>query len=140
VIIATGGASGIGLKFCKLIYGQNTTVWIAGRSHTHGEKAIAEISTSAPTSTGTISFLFLDLSNLHTIKPAAQQFLSQASRLDLFMNNAGVMSPPVGSKTKQGYELQWGSNVVGHDLLTKQLTLILLETARQSPHGDVRVV
>ena len=66
--------------------------------------------------------------------------MASTSRLDLLMNNAGVMSPPKGSKTKQGFELQLGTNVIGHHLLTVLLTTLILETAKISPLGSVRVI
>ncbi len=56
------------------------------------------------------------------------------------MNNAGVMSPPKGSKTKQGFELQLGTNVIGHHVLLVLLTPLILETAKVSPLGSVRVI
>jgi len=55
-------------------------------------------------------------------------------------NNAGVMIPPQGSKTKQGYELQLGTNNVAPFLFTKLLTPILIKTAKVAPPGAVRVV
>ena len=58
----------------------------------------------------------------------------------MLWNNAGVMRPPEGSKTKQGYELQLGTNNLAPFLFTKLLTPILVETAKTSPPGSVRVV
>jgi retinol dehydrogenase 12 len=60
--------------------------------------------------------------------------------LDVLWNNAGVMAPPQGSKTKQGYELQLGTNNVGPFLFTELLTPILVKTAKSAPPGSVRVV
>ena len=58
----------------------------------------------------------------------------------MLWNNAGVMVPPQGSKTKQGYELQLGTNNLAPFLFTKLLTPILASTAKMSPPGTVRVV
>jgi NAD(P)-dependent dehydrogenase (short-subunit alcohol dehydrogenase family) len=82
----------------------------------------------------------LDLADLPTIKPAVEKFKASSFRLHLLMNNAGVMSPPKGSKTKQGFELQLGTNVIGHHVLTVLLTPLILETAKISPPGSVRVI
>jgi retinol dehydrogenase-12 len=60
--------------------------------------------------------------------------------LDVLWNNAGVMVPPQGSKTKQGYELQLGTNDVAPFLFTKLLTPTLVNTAKESSPGAVRVV
>jgi retinol dehydrogenase 12 len=87
-----------------------------------------------------LEFLHLDLANLTTIKASANEFLSKEKRLDVLFNNAGVMNPPQGSKTEQGYELQLGTNCVGPHLFTKLLTPILLSTAKESPAGVVRIV
>ena len=75
-----------------------------------------------------------------TIKKSAEEFLSKEKKLDVLWNNAGVMIPPQGSKTKQGYELQLGTNNLAPFLFTKFLTPILASTAKTSPLGTVRVV
>jgi retinol dehydrogenase-12 len=82
----------------------------------------------------------LDLADLPTIKPAVEKFTASSTRLDLLMNNAGVMAPPKGSKTKQGFELQLGTNVIGHHVLTVLLTPMILETAKTSLPASVRVI
>jgi NAD(P)-dependent dehydrogenase (short-subunit alcohol dehydrogenase family) len=66
--------------------------------------------------------------------------LNKEDKLDVLWNNAGVMAPPQGSKTKQGYELQLGTNNVAPFLFTKFLTPILCKTAKTAPTGTVRVV
>ncbi|THZ97862.1 hypothetical protein D6C88_01093 [Aureobasidium pullulans] len=68
-----------------------------------------------------------------------EKFLAQESRLDVLTNNAGVMTPPKGSKTAQDFELQFGTNVLGSFLLTKLLLPIIEKTAASSPAGSVRV-
>lgn len=85
-------------------------------------------------------FLHLDLDDLTTIKKSAEEFLSKETKLDVLWNNAGVMIPPQGSKTKQGYELQLGTNNVAPFMFTKLLTPILAATAKTAPTATVRVV
>lgn len=85
-------------------------------------------------------FLKLDLDDLTTIKASAEEFLRKEKRLDVLWNNAGVMVPPQGSKTKQGYELQLGTNNVAPFLFTKLLIPVLSKTAKDAPAGSVRVV
>jgi retinol dehydrogenase-12 len=77
---------------------------------------------------------------LTTIKKSAEVFLSKEKKLDVLWNNAGVMTPPQGSTTKQGYELQLGTNNLAPFLFTKLLTPTLASTAKSSPPGNVRVV
>jgi retinol dehydrogenase-12 len=110
------------------------------RSEEKAIKAIDDIKSKCPDSKGELVFLHLDLGDLTTIKKSAQEFLSKESKLDVLWNNAGVMVPPAGSKTAQGYELQLGTNNVAPFLFTKLLTPILIETAKTAPKGSVRVI
>lgn len=110
------------------------------RSQEKATKAIESIKAAFPKSAGELVFLHLDLDDLTTIKKSAEEFLSKETKLDVLWNNAGVMVPPQGSKTKQGYELQLGTNNVAPFLFTKLLTPILASTAKASPPGAVRVV
>jgi NAD(P)-dependent dehydrogenase (short-subunit alcohol dehydrogenase family) len=85
-----------------------------------------------------IIHLPLDLTSFSSIASAASTFLASESRLDILINNAGIMASPY-SATKEGYEIQFGTNHMGHALLTKLLLPVLLDTAKQ-PGADVRVV
>lgn len=84
-------------------------------------------------------FLYVDLADLTSIKPAVQEFLGREARLDVLVNNAGVMWPPDGSVSAQGYDLQVATNVYGPFLLTRLLHPVLKETARKNESGEVRV-
>lgn len=101
---------------------------------------MAEIRREHPTSSGQLEYLYLDLGDLTTIRKSAEEFLRKESRLDVLWNNAGVMVPPPGSKTVQGYELQLGTNNLGHFLFTQFLHPILRETAKTAPSASVRVI
>ncbi|KAH6675343.1 retinol dehydrogenase [Plectosphaerella plurivora] len=140
VFIVTGGNSGVGKALVSILYQRNARVWIATRSEERTLEAIAEIKKAHPKSKGEILFLSLVLDDLTTIKASAEKFLSQESHLDVVWNNAGVMHPPEGSKTAQGYELQLGVNVLGHFLFIKLLTPLLLETAKTAQANTVRIV
>jgi retinol dehydrogenase 12 len=124
----------------QILFAKNAKVYVAARSQGKAEEAIAYIKTNVPDSKGALVFLRLDLGDLTTIKASAQEFLNKESRLDVLFNNAGVMTPPQGSKTAQGYELQLGTNNIGTFLFTKLLTPILVETAKSSLPGSVRVI
>lgn len=113
---------------------------MAARNETKAKKVISEISKDFATSKGELIFLPLDLSDLSTIKKSATEFLGKEDRLDILWNNAGVMIPPQGSKTAQGYELQLGTNNVGPFLFTKLLTPVLAKTVASAPPDSVRVV
>lgn len=83
----------------------------------------------------------VDFNDLTSIRPAVHQFLQAESRLDVLWNNAGIMIPPKGEKTAQGYEAQLGVNTMAPFLFTKLLTDVMLKTAGRAPAGgNPRVV
>ncbi|KAH7114233.1 hypothetical protein B0J11DRAFT_594735 [Dendryphion nanum] len=142
IILITGGYAGIGLSLAQILYSKNATLYLAGRSASKATIAIDELRRTSPTSTGRLEFLPLDLADLTTIKPAAQQFLAQETRLDVLVNNAGVMNPPAGSVSAQGHELQIAVNVYAPWLFT-QFLLPILKSTVQIPGvatGSVRVI
>lgn len=136
----TGATSGIGKELVQILYQHNAKIYLAARSEQKATAMIQSLKSQYPSSTGKAIFLSLDLNDLTTIKTSAQQFLQQEKRLDVLWNNAGVMVPPQGSKTKQGYELQLGTNCLAPFLFTQLLTPILAETAKFATPGSVRVV
>jgi retinol dehydrogenase-12 len=85
-----------------------------------------------------ITFLQLDLASFDSIIEAAKVVNSSVNRLDILMNNAGIMMTPAGT-TKEGFEIQFGTNHMGHALLTKLLLPKLLSTAEE-PNSDVRII
>ena len=115
-------------------------MYLAARSSERVNAAISWIREAHPDSKGRLAYLHLELADLESIKPAAEEFLAKENRLDVLFNNAGVMVPPQGSTTKQGYELQLGTNCLGHYAFTKLLTPLLVQTAKTSEAGSVRVV
>jgi retinol dehydrogenase-12 len=124
----------------EILFAHNARIYVAARSEEKANAAITAIKAKYPYSTGDLIFLKLDLNDLTTIKASAEKFLGKETRLDVLWNNAGVMIPPQGSKTKQGYELQLGTNCIAPQLFTKFLTPTLVETAKTLPPGSVRVV
>lgn len=140
VYIVTGASTGVGKELARLLYALNGTVYVAARVPAKAQTAIEWIKEQHPTSQGVLHHLYLDLSDLEGIQASADEFLLKEKRLDVLFNNAGVMFPPHGSTTKQGYELQLGTNCVGPFLFTKLLTPILVETAKKETTGSVRVI
>ena len=102
VFIVTGGNSGCGFEPAKLLYRHNGTVDIAGRSPERCTTAIAKISAEFPASGGRLEFLMVDLGDLTTIKPAAEEFTRREQRLDVLWNNAGVMGAAQGKRDGTG--------------------------------------
>ncbi|KKZ59907.1 hypothetical protein EMCG_05293 [[Emmonsia] crescens] len=148
VIVITGGNTGLGKQtILELAKHGPSRIYLAARSESKALSAIADIKSSLSTenaSTVDIRHLPLDLSSFQSIRTAASTFKSENSRLDTLILNAGVMALPPDT-TEDGYEIQFGTNFLGHFLFTKLLLPILLETAKtpNSPQqlvADVRVI
>ncbi|RAK95161.1 oxidoreductase, short-chain dehydrogenase/reductase family [Aspergillus ibericus CBS 121593] len=135
-ILVTGGNIGLG-KACVLEYARHHPdhIWLAARNLTKAQAAADEIKEQVPDAP--IRLLELDLTSFDSIKRAAQEFAGSSQRLDILMLNAGIMASPPGL-TQDGYEIQFGTNHMGHALLTKLLLPILEQTAHAN--GDARVV
>ncbi|RFU29240.1 hypothetical protein B7463_g7089, partial [Scytalidium lignicola] len=140
IYIVTGSNTGVGKELAQILYAKNAKVYVAARSEDKAKEAIKAIKKTVPNSTGELVFLHLDLNDLTTIKASSESFLSKETKLHVLFNNAGVMTPPQGSKTAQGYEMQLGVNNIGTFMFTKLLTQMLVSTARTEPQNTVRVV
>lgn len=123
--IITGANSGIGLEAAKVFADRGAQVIMAVRNIEKGEtarKLIIDTNKKA-----LVTVMKLDLADLASVRVFAESFKSQHNSLDLLINNAGVMTPPY-SKTKDGFELQFGSNHLGHFALTGLLLPLLKNT------------
>jgi retinol dehydrogenase-12 len=130
----------VGKELAQILYAHDAKVYVAARSKERAGQVMEEIRANFPASKGELVYLHLDLEDLSTIKASAEEFLGKEDRLDVLWNNAAVMNTPAGSKTKQGYELQLGTNNIAPFLFTKLLTPVLVKTAKTAPKGSVRVV
>ncbi|KAL1747096.1 hypothetical protein HDZ31DRAFT_72431 [Schizophyllum fasciatum] len=134
VALVTGGNTGIGKETVRALLEHNATVYLAARSPDKGQAAIAQLKQD----TGKEArYLKLDLADLHAIKAAAEEFLAKERRLDILFNSAGVMMCPVDQCTADGYDLQFGTNVLGHFYLTQLLLPALTAGAPSAPPGRV---
>ncbi|ROV89108.1 hypothetical protein VMCG_09866 [Cytospora schulzeri] len=143
VYIVTGANTGLGKELSRMLYSKNAKVYMTARSEEKAEKAIQDIRTAVPTSSGALVPMVLDLADLTTIKASADRFLSAETRLHTLFNNAGCMGPEKGiERTAQGYEMHIGVNCLGPFLFTKLLTPTLVATARDEsvPPNTVRVI
>ncbi|KAG9503539.1 hypothetical protein J7337_003490 [Fusarium musae] len=138
VILVTGGSNGLGKEsILQLAKHEPAEIWMGARNAERARTAIEDIQRQVPNS-ASIKFLLMDLGSFASISEAANNFRKQSSRLDILMLNAGIMITPAGL-TDDGYEIQFGTNHMGHALLTKLLLPTLLNTAAR-PNSDVRVV
>lgn len=115
VAIVTGAGSGLGFETVRTLAGKNAKVVMAVRNAARGREAAARIKKEWPRAD--VDVMELDLADLSSVRKFAQDFTKRFSRLDLLINNAGVMVPPYG-KTVDGFELQFGTNHLGHFALT----------------------
>ncbi|KAJ7501830.1 NAD-P-binding protein [Mycena galericulata] len=129
VALVTGGNTGIGYETVKQLLLKNAKVYLAARSP---EKAAAAIKRLESETKNTAIFIQLDLADLPSVRKAAESFLAQESKLDLLFNNGGVMISPTDQLTAQGYDLQFGTNVIGHFFLTELLLPALTDSYEES--------
>ncbi|KAL2801829.1 hypothetical protein BJX63DRAFT_441780 [Aspergillus granulosus] len=138
VILITGGNSGLGKQsLSELCQHEPNTIWLASRRIDTANKVVGEMKDQGY-NYKLIKPIELDLSSLASIMKAALAIRAQTPRLDILMLNAGIMAVPPGV-TKDGYEIQFGTNYLGHAFLVHCLLPLLVETA-QLPGSDVRVV
>jgi NAD(P)-dependent dehydrogenase (short-subunit alcohol dehydrogenase family) len=111
-VIVTGASSGIGLEAAKAFAGKGARVILAVRDEAKGKKAAGALPPA-----GTAEVRLLDLASLDSVRAFARDW---SGPVDLLINNAGVMIPPL-SRTADGFELQFGTNHLGHFALTNLL-------------------
>ncbi|KAL5365541.1 short-chain dehydrogenase/reductase [Aspergillus floccosus] len=138
VILITGGTHGLGKQSVLEFARHNPReIWLAARNVDRARTVASEITQTVPGAT--IHILQLDLASFPSVEKAAKTFLSACDRLDILMLNAGIMAVPPGT-SNEGYEIQFGTNHMGHALLSKLLLPILDKTANIAPGADVRIV
>lgn len=125
LVLITGANSGLGLETAKALSAHGADVILACRSRDKAEAAMSEV--RAAGGTGALYFEALDLSDLASVAACAERVVTKYPRLDVLVNNAGVMVPPRG-RTKDGFETQLGTNHFGHFALTAGLMPLLQKT------------
>lgn len=118
IAVVTGANSGIGFEAAKALAKKHAEVILAVRNIEKGEEAYLSI--KAECENAKLQVMELDLSSLVLIRKFTNEFKSVYNKLDILINNAGVMVPPYGN-TEDGFELQLGINHLGHFALTAQL-------------------
>jgi len=128
-VVITGGNTGLGKESALRLAKAGATVVLTARSEEKGRKALADV--KAASGNEDVHFLQLDLADLENVKSFKQRFTKApyGGKIDVLMNNAGVMAIPERQETKNGFERQLGVNHLGHFALTGEL-LPLLEKAK----------
>lgn len=131
IYLITGANSGIGFEAARALAEKGATLVLGCRNRSKADDAVALIAERGPT--GTTEVLEMDLADLDSVESAANEFRSRHDRLDVLVNNAGLMATP-RQETAQGFEMQIGVNHLGHFALTGHLLPLLLDS------GPSRVV
>ncbi len=126
VAVVTGANSGLGYETAKVLAGKGAEVILAVRRPDSGRQAQNNIQRAHPDSK--VLVMDLDLAGLSSVKAFAESFRERYKRLDLLINNAGVMALPY-QKTADGFEMQLGINHFGHFALTGRLLDLLEATS-----------
>jgi NAD(P)-dependent dehydrogenase (short-subunit alcohol dehydrogenase family) len=117
------GTGGLGLEDALALARAGADVIIAGRNAQKGAEAVARVTTEVPNAK--VRFEQVDLASLASVETFAKRLSGQLGSLDLLINNAAVMTPPKREQTSDGFELQLGTNYLGHVALTARLMPLL---------------
>jgi NAD(P)-dependent dehydrogenase (short-subunit alcohol dehydrogenase family) len=131
--VITGANSGIGFEAARVLAQRGARVVLACRDLVRGDAAAARVREAAPDAT--VDVVRLDLASLASVREAARRLGDEYPRIDLLINNAGLMIPPYG-RTEDGFESQIGTNHLGHFALTG----LLLDRIRDVPGSRVVTV
>lgn len=124
--LVTGGYSGLGRETARALAARGAHVIVSGRDATKLSAAADEL---AETTGARIDTLVADLASLASIRAAGAEARERFSHIDVLINNAGVMATPQGH-TDDGFETQFGTNHLGHFLLTKELMPLIEKGSR----------
>ena len=127
VAIVTGANTGIGYEMARALADKSATVILACRNRDKGEAAVRQIRREYPEAK--VELLQVDLSELASVRRFADEFTSHYDRLDILINNAGIMATPF-VKTCDGFELQFATNHLGHFALTGLLLACIIRDPR----------
>lgn len=130
VIIVTGANSGIGYEAAKEFARKGAKTILACRSMDKAQTAFDQIRAEIPDAL--IAIMHLDLASQKSVHQFAEAFTAKYDRLDVLLNNAGIMAVPYG-KTEDGFERQLGTNHLGHFALTG----LLINLLRKTPNSRV---
>ncbi|WP_380167726.1 oxidoreductase [Jannaschia sp. R86511] len=126
-VLVTGASDGLGLASATALARAGARVLMTSRDAEKGERALATVREAVPAAQAEV--VPLDLADLGRVAAAADDVRSRADSLDVLLLNAGVMMPPERRETADGFELQLGTNHLGHFALAARLLPLLLPVA-----------
>lgn len=124
-IVLTGGSDGMGLAMATRLGAAGADLVLPVRNSEKGAAAVAAIHAQAPDAR--VSLRALDLSSLDSVAALGRVLLDEGEPIHAFIGNAGVMTPPTRQTTADGFELQFGTNHLGHAALIGHLLPLLRE-------------
>jgi NAD(P)-dependent dehydrogenase (short-subunit alcohol dehydrogenase family) len=130
-ILITGATSGLGLEAAIVLNQKGANVIMAVRNLEKGREVIAKIKSKRPEAI--LDLMQLDLADLNSIHKFSDEFHAKYSSLNVLINNAGIMFPTKREETKQKFEIQFGTNHLGHFALTG----LLLDVIKNTPQSRV---
>ena len=130
-VIITGANTGIGLETAVDLAKRNARVILACRSVERGETAVVEVRKRS--GNDNVVFVQLDLASLDSVRKFSTKVLEEEPQIDILINNAGVMAIPKRTLTQDSFEMQFGTNHLGHFLLTN----LLLDRIKQAPSARI---
>ncbi|KAF7131275.1 hypothetical protein CNMCM5793_004389 [Aspergillus hiratsukae] len=131
VVLITGVSSGIGVETVRVMALTGATVYGTARNIEKAKEALGSV-----LDTGRVHLLYMDQTDLASVRACADTFRKQSNKLNVMINNAAVMNTPEG-RTKDGFELQFGTNHLSHFLLFWCLKDLLLQSSTPSFHSRV---
>lgn len=117
------GTGGLGYETALALAGAGAEVAVAGRNPAKGADAVVRIRSRYPDAN--VRFELLDLADVSSVRAFGSRLRTERDTLDLLINNAAVMAPPTRQVTRDGFELQFGTNYLGHFALTAELLPLL---------------
>ncbi|KAJ5890293.1 hypothetical protein N7504_011103 [Penicillium tannophilum] len=141
-IFITGGTGGLGAYSAVELAKHNPAhIYISGRNLKRAQSIITQVQSNKTSNVTKVTFIECDLSSLSSVQRAAEQFLSRtpSPRLDTLMCNAGIMTRPPAT-SKDGYEIQFATNHLGHALLIRKLLPLIENTASEGGHGRIIIL
>ena len=136
VAVVTGGSAGLGIETARVLASAGARVLLVARNREKLEPVLQSLHEQVPGAQ--LESALMDLSDLDSVRTAAANIAARYPRINLLINNAGVMACPLG-RTAQGFELQFGTNHLGHFLFT-ELLLSAVQAGAAESGEDSRVI
>jgi NAD(P)-dependent dehydrogenase (short-subunit alcohol dehydrogenase family) len=127
--LVTGASSGIGLETARSLVARGASVVGTVRDLAKGESATAPVRDAASQGGGSLALIELDLASLKSVRACADKLLADGQRFDAIIANAGVMATP-SARTVDGFEVQFGTNHLGHFALINRIEPLLADNGR----------